>query len=137
MSAALTEIVVEREREKNKQARWWRRNACAKHGIQFEDDTDPAHVEITHKHTHTGISQPLPQPSPQQPALAGTPGGLSSMAKLALAGALGAGAVGLPAAYFLSGDKETEKVVIEKEAVGSLLQHLEDTGYSVPPEEAK
>lgn len=153
MSAALTEAAAAQYDERTKIARWWRRNACTKHGILYEeDDIKPAQVEVEVKHEHTHKHEgiiPFPgTPSTQSAppansvvAATTTPAattadaksGIPGWAKILAAGAVGAG-LAAPAAWWLSSDKET--TVIEKEAVGSMLQYLEDRGDSVPPEGA-
>ena len=123
----LVEAAVKSSDERLKQARFYRRNACTRHGVLYEDDA-PAPVSFEHHHRHDHRNDP---PAPQEPHPAqGTPRSpwwKSTPAQL-VGGALIGSGLTLPW-MFAFGEKDEQPV---PPADSSLLQYLEDQGYHVP-----
>lgn len=111
--------------------RWFRLNACARHGIPL-DDAVPLEVTVNHV---GGTATPVQQPATPATATAITekPATMPAWLKTALAvTGMSAAGVGGGALYdWWKGGDESSTTIIEQPAdrSGSLLQDLEDRGF--------
>lgn len=140
----IVDVAVSALKERLAVARWFRHNACAKHGLPL-DDPQPLEVNVKHEYTGTPPVAPeaKPEPSPGIATAVVAPvvkKGLGMAAGLALGGlgglALAAGGYVLNQ-YFnrpevVEAQPVEEKPIEAVPATGSLLQFLQDTGQHLP-----
>lgn len=146
----LVSALADQLKERTRQARWYRRNACARHGVHFDDDPSPSELTVRHqhRHQHSGIEQTqASEPAsvtdagssdrpidPESPASASLPPATRGLPKWLLPAIAGAGMT-LPWAMvggkLLSRPEAAPAPVVQQ----SLLQDLEDRGFHLPPED--
>ena len=139
--------------EKLALVRWHRMNACTKHGVQFED-LKPLRIEIDHTGQPPEEKKPEPTADPAKiaaavamaigpktpitPMVAEKAGGLLSRVPGWLKGSVLLAGSYAAYQYYTQPDAAPEPVQQAQpyDPGGSLLQHLEDHGFHLPPAEA-
>jgi len=155
----MLDLAIAQAREKVNLTKFFRRNACVRHGIPWDESDGgmDARVTVEHEHTHKHESVPSPPESSQtSPApLTSQPSEPSKAVELfeaakevsedknrkiwpwLLAAMLAAAPIGGVTGYFLSQSGGDEPAPVVKPAektdvTGSLLQYLEDHGRNWP-----
>jgi hypothetical protein len=145
MMSAL-EAITERIREGTNLTKWFRRNACARHGVPWNETEDigSVKVEVEHKHQHVGLDKEraavealaasirADKTQPQSPTPGTSQPEETRFAKWAKAATVAAALGGLPAAGWGLAKYFTPPQQAETSAEGSLLQYLEDKGQHLP-----